>query len=644
MKNRIFSILAVLFAFMPQLLCAQEESATLTTGYCGETPLMGMSMGANQEAIVAVRFDEDFADRFAGCRVTAIRVCLSGVVGATAGVWLGEDPRPNNIPVQSDPNDIRTHDKYKAAQGKPEEFAYHFPIESWITIPKDQNAKEAMAWQWVEQKLPKKYTIKKGEAFYAGFRSWPPFGGASNAVVALSGGETDEHSWVYFNGSDDPWAQLLVTNMAEYGVNLMIQVCLEGSNLPTNDIAIAAVNGSSYLKAGHDYDYECVVQNMAANTIKSFDVTYYLDGQLLVQDKHMEFANGIKYKEYGGFVIKGINIDEPGIHHLEVTVSNPNGVTDVLDGDNTLTRSFSVYREEDVQPRRVLVEGFTGLTCGNCPGAHEREEEAFKDIDPIVVYHHSGFYEDPFTTDTDKSMTWFFNSTQTYAPAIMMDRTNPNDFYAAGTLCPVFLPGNPEDIRMIYDRLSEVPTYVNVDIDANYNAETRQLDITVSGDILAIPEASDPRLNVWLTENGIPSYKVKQAQTGSSEGMNYIHNHVMRATMTKNWGDPVDLKDASYSRTYTTMIPEDWVVENMEIVAFIGNINNYDVNDCQVLNAQKLVMSDVLSGIANVDAQRTFSTKSYNLLGQPVATPAHGVSIERTVSPNGDVIVRKNVK
>lgn len=643
MKTRILLFIMALLPWMSQIVSAQDEPESLVTGYCGEMPQQGMSMGANHEAIVTVRFDEDFSARFEGCRVTAIRVCMSGVIGATAGVWLTED-LPSVIPTQTDPNDVRTRDYYKAAQGKPEEFAYHFPMESWIKIPKSQTEKDAMAWQWVEMPLPEKYTIKRGCAFYAGFRSWPPIGGTSNAVVALSGGETDEHSWVYFHDSDDPWAQLLATNMAEFGVNLMIQVRLEGDHLPTNDIAMAAINGSDYLKVGEDYRYECVVQNMAANTIKSFDMTCYVDGKLVINNRHMEFPNGIKYKEYGGFVIDDICFYETGFHHIDVTVSNPNGVEDVLDGDNSLRRSVQVYNPADVVPRKVLVESFTGLTCGNCPAAHDREEEALEGTDAICVTHHSGFVDDPFTTPADKEYTWLFGAGgSTYAPAIMMDRTNVNTVTQIMDPGPVFYPGEPTGIRKVHDYLAEIPTMVSVDIDGAYNAETRELTVTVSGNVLAFPEGNDHRINVWLTESGIPSYKVKQAQTGSSLGMNYIHNHVMRSNLTPIWGAAVNLKGTTYSKTYTTTLNKDWEADNMEIVAFIGNTDGYDVNNNRVLNAEKCALKALTSGVKEVETVASPAV-AYNLAGQRIDAPAKGVSIECHKGNNGTLVVRKVVK
>ena len=648
MKKSLLLLLLALFG-LPQMMLADDEMTSFLTGYCEETPYTGMAMGdAKQEAIVAVRFDEDFCARYAGNQITAIRVCMSGVIGATAGVFLfPDDMRPEDIPHTTDASQLAADDYYKAAQGKTSEFAYHFPYEAWIDLPErtDIAARDAMTWQWVEVPLNKPYTIDPKQAFYAGFRSFPPIGGTSRQVVALSGGGTNEHSWVYFPDSNNwtKWAQLLETNMAELGVNLMIQVRVAGDNLPTNDVALSAINGPAFLKTGEFYDYECVIQNMATNKLKSFDVSYWIDGKEIVKDKHMEFQNGLNYQEYGGFKITDVLFTEPGMHHIEMTVSNPNGEDDLNPKDNTLIKSVEVYNPEDAVGRRVLVESFSTASCGNCPGAHEREAEAFGGTDAIEVCHHSGFYTDPFTTDADLEYTWFFNmSGSTFAPAIMMDRTNVNDFYATGYPGPVFLPGAPDDLKSIHKTLKDVPATVGVDISGTYSPERRELNVDISGKVLAIPKGSDHRLNVWLIENNL---KCKQPQSGSSEGINYVHQHVFRETLTGIWGKVMNLKATSYAEHFTFTVPEGWNVENVEIVAFLSNINAYDATDCKVFNANKIALNGLIStNIANVAAGSATANTYYNMAGQRTAANAAGFSIRRAIDNEGHVVVRKTIK
>ena len=593
--KKILLYFAMLLLAIPAT--AQEDAGSLLLGYCNETPFSGMVLGgARRESFVCVKFDEEFTKQYAGCQVSSVSVCMAGIVGKTAGVWIAEE-LPAEVPYMSNPADRTSDDYYKMATGNYKGYAYHFPYEGWMDVSKGQD----LAWKWVEQPLDNAYTIQSGVPFYAGFRVFVAPGSTSNAVVALENGGTDPRCYVYFPDSQDHWCPLAQTNMSEYGSNLMIKVRVSGGALPTNDISLLAVQGDEFLKTGEKYDYRCVVRNSAANVVKSFDVSYSLDG-VLQTTKTLSAEKGFAYNENAGFTLEGISFTTPGEHEISVTVSAPNGIEDIHPEDNTQTLKLTVYNAADALPRNVLVETFTGLTCGNCPGAHEREAEAFSGTDVIMVTHHSGYYDDIFTTDADKSYTWFYNG-GTFAPAIMMDRTNPNSFYSTGYYGPVFLPAAPSEIRSVYDTLANVPTTVDVKLSASYTPSTRQLSVTVSGDVLSDPLAADPRLNVWLTESNLKAVRADGkplAQSGSSLGADYIHNNVFRLTLTPTWGDKTDLSGTTYERTYTCTLDESWKPENMEIVGFLANIDGDDCNNCRVLNAAKMAVSDasVVDGIS----------------------------------------------
>lgn len=605
--KKILLYFAMLLLAIPAT--AQEDAGSLLLGYCNETPFSGMVLGgARRESFVCVKFDEEFTKQYAGCQVSSVSVCMAGIVGKTAGVWLTEE-LPAEVPYMTNPADRTSDDYYKMATGNYKGYAYHFPYEGWMDVSKGQD----LAWKWVEQPLDNAYTIQSGVPFYAGFRVFVAPGSTSNAVVALENGGTDPRCYVYFPDSQDHWCPLAQTNMSEYGSNLMIKVRVSGGALPTNDISLLAVQGDEFLKTGEKYDYRCVVRNSAANVVKSFDVSYSLDG-VLQTTKTLSAEKGFAYNENAGFTLEGISFTTPGEHEISVTVSAPNGIEDIHPEDNTQTLKLTVYNAADALPRNVLVETFTGITCSNCPGAHEREAEAFKDLDVIMVTHHSGYYDDIFTTDADKSYTWFYNG-GTFAPAIMMDRTNPNSFYSTGYYGPVFLPAAPSEIRSVYDTLANVPTTVDVKLSASYTPSTRQLSVTVSGDVLSDPLAADPRLNVWLTESNLKAVRADgkpMAQSGSSLGADYIHNNVFRLTLTPTWGDKADLSGTTYERTYTCTLDESWKPENMEIVGFLANIDGDDCNNCRVLNAAKMAVADA-SIVDGISRQQTTAN------GQPAA-------------------------
>lgn len=653
MKKIILLLSAILMGVQSTLA---QDAASLLMGYCGESPYTSMTLGGKEtepghsishsrEQFVAVQFDEDFVSRFAGCRVTAVRVCLGGSVPQTAGVWITEE-LPAEVPYMTDANGTQTCDFVRAAQFNPEAYAYHFPYEAWIdTRNGGTKIDPNYSFSWKEAQLQKPYTISADKPFYAGYRAFAAPGGVGGQVIALENGGaagTDDHSWVYFPESENHWCPLAQTSMAQFNVGLMIQVRIEGDALPKNNVAMAAINGSEYVTTAEPLSLECVMQNKGVNKLMSFDMTYSIDG-VSQGTKTMKFTNGLEYNQYGGFKLDGITFSEPGAHTITVTATRPNGEEDTQPSDDTMTKTITVYAAEVSLPRRVLVETFTGITCGNCPGAHEREEEAFEGTDAIIVTHHAGFYADELTLNASVDLTWFYNNGGgTFAPAIMMDRTNVNGFYKTDYPGPVFYPGEPEGLRNVHTTLKKIPTTVDVKLQASYDPATRQLTVTATGDVLATPAGDDHRINVWLTESGI---KAKAKQSGSSLGADYIHNNVLRALLTtSSWGDKIDLTGTTYTRTYTTTLNSKWNPENMEIVAFLGNIDGADPTNCRVLNADNLRLADIMTnGIGTVSTDSLGAVEYYSLSGQRLTAPTSGVTLMRTTAPDGNVQVLKRL-
>ena len=53
---------------------------------------------------------------------------------------------------------------------------------------------------------------------------------------------------------------------------------------------------------------------------------------------------------------------------------------------------------------------------------------------------------------------------------------------------------------------------------------------------------------------------------------NYVHRHVFRDAVNGQWGDEIIVKEGySIDKDYTFTISEDWVPENLSVVAFVYN-------------------------------------------------------------------------
>lgn len=249
-------------------------------------------------------------------------------------------------------------------------------------------------------------------------------------------------------------------------------------------------------------------------------------------------------------------------------------------------------------PRIVLVEEFTGVTCGACPLGARTIEAAVKDLEDrvVVVCHHTGFADDQFTIADSRPLTYYYNGSD-FAPACMTDRymvieDNKN---ASGTKpSPVFLPYEPTNGISKELILKEInrPAYVSVNLTTNYNASTRKLDIDVSGEFLK--EYPFAKLNVYLVQNGIVDV---QSDTEMQDvNPNYTHNHVIRHSFTGAWGDIIPFTVGKYSKSYSWVIPDviagvlgtdvPAVPKDMYVVAFVADDVKNNKTEINIENGQ----------------------------------------------------------
>ena len=109
----------------------------------------------------------------------------------------------------------------------------------------------------------------------------------------------------------------------------------------------------------------------------------------------------------------------------------------------TLVATALAQDEKQTFTRKVLIEQFTGAACGWCPSGAERIATAISGNSNIVwIKYHAGFGTDFLTNDIATSMTIFYGG-NTYAPAVMFDRTH----FDASKPAPVMSVGQVSEIR-----------------------------------------------------------------------------------------------------------------------------------------------------------------------------------------------------
>ena len=279
---------------------------------------------------------------------------------------------------------------------------------------------------------------------------------------------------------------------------------------------------------------------------------------------------------------------EIGLYKFSLTATN---------NSKTLTKQITVVATSDAEVRTLLFEEFTGDQCVYCPWGAEAFEASI-DIPGyedrvIMVSHHVGYNEDKFTIAASRPLTFYYgfkangNPADTYAPAAMLDRR-----IVKGSV-PVL--GSSDVTKNRVKAQLDKPSYVKINLSTTYNDATSELTVDVSG-VLGnyYPNA---KLNVYIIQEGLTGTQTgpvdangnyvtyAQYQQGASASggtlTNYQHKHALRATLTGNWGDALDVEVGNFSKQYTYTIPENIKgvknvniptdANNMYVVAFVAD-------------------------------------------------------------------------
>ena len=229
--------------------------------------------------------------------------------------------------------------------------------------------------------------------------------------------------------------------------------------------------------------------------------------------------------------------------------------------------------------KRVLIEEFTGHLCPNCPEAShiaENLQQLYPGKITIIAIHSGNFanlvspnYMTDFRTEEGNILNTSFG-VSTY-PSGMVDRVQ---------LLGSQLISPNEWGSIVNDRLSEQLT-VNISITTQYNELNRNFNCTIKTDILS-PFDSPLMLVALFTEDSIIDYqKNNNPLYGSTPDIpDYVHNHVLRGSITNIWGDTICancLANDSYEKTYNYTLSNEWDEDNVNIVVYCYDAETQEI-------------------------------------------------------------------
>lgn len=389
------------------------------------------------------------------------------------------------------------------------------------------------------------------------------------------------------------------------------------------DVIMTKSSFDGYFKAGNSYSFSTIFHNFGTKAITSFDAVVRIGDKT----ETYSFKNvNIAANQNHTVDLTNIDTSNEGEQTVAISIENINGGADDKDlGDNMISEELYVYPAN--MERNLLLEGFTGQECSQCPTGHHYINNAISNSSEniIEVMHHAGYRADMFTMAEDVDYTFFYpggGNGGTYAPAVMVNRTACTGV----TEAPVTDVTSSKLTALINNATLSKP-YASLALETELNSETRELDIKLSvKPHTQLPEG-DNLLNVFLVQDSIKAFQ-------TNGGTDYVHTKVFRGALTGNswgllsdfpvgeattWSKKITIPEtirASYwtdavieaSGTYTAeMVTTEAVLNNMYIVAFVAHYDNIDntknvVYNCiEVKAGESYSQAGFTSGIVNTE-------------------------------------------
>ena len=278
--------------------------------------------------------------------------------------------------------------------------------------------------------------------------------------------------------------------------------------------------------------------------------------------------------------IQGCDKIEMPYRQVEAPTGGGNGGSACL--DSTVVEETSVV----AKVRKVLLEDYTGHTCGNCPKAAVKLHDIqVANPDKVVgIAIHAGSFAQisspKYTTDfqSTEGTAWdaFFGISSAGNPNGMVNRIDKptgqhikyhDNWAAAVSLALAIAPDAHLHIRNTYFKDFRIlKTHINNEY------------LTAQNGIY--------NLSVVIVENGIIDYQ-KDYSIFPDAVPDYVFNHILRGSMNGTWGDEIAsgsiVVGATQTKDYQLTLPPTWIVGNCKVVAFVYNATTYEVIQAEEL-------------------------------------------------------------
>ena len=392
-------------------------------------------------------------------------------------------------------------------------------------------------------------------------------------------------------------------SMESYG-NICVQLIVDITSLPGKDIDFTTLLiGPRYKKKDNIIDLFALYSNVGRDSISTYSLAYQIDGRTpVVKDFEGMFESGSWEVE--------IPIPEDlaiGEHSFRVYVNSIDGEPALATRNDTLTTSFCLYAHP-LKRQKHYVEQYVHYQSPYVPYLS-------RDLDPLAAKDTTMVLVNVSAVGNPLAVNKAANYEKLYAytyPSFTIDR-----FYFYGERYIAFdvndyvtiMPGfAAEAIKDLLYEADGNPSFATVDILPQYDAQSRRLQLEITGDVSedALPVFGELGLTLMLTEDSVVDMQAvynEQAQRTEWD-YEYVHNHVLRHVLTASAGDRLTVENGRFTASYETTLSDDWQPENMTVVAFVtkysDKVTDENVMSMDITNCNSVALRNVVTGIGSL--------------------------------------------
>jgi hypothetical protein len=225
--------------------------------------------------------------------------------------------------------------------------------------------------------------------------------------------------------------------------------------------------------------------------------------------------------------------------------------------------------------RTSLLIEYSGWKCVNCPNAAEvahNLKEQYGDELVIVVMHPETNPNTSYKNAAGKpNEAVNYTCPEADSIYVRMGGTNTTPF-PTGNVNMLNTSGeglgyfySQDKWATLLSQASREVLHVGIEQEVSYNEN--QIDVVVKMSNQTADQMN-ATLQVWLTEDQIVG---KQKMPDNSTKDDYVHNHLLRASISSLWGETCSIHAGEeYLQTYQYTLPEKVVADNCNVVSVLS--------------------------------------------------------------------------